>query len=63
MYMPYLDGLIIPLASFRIVCFAFPAKLIPRQPLRTDSTMFRATFGKVGSARSPDKQLPSTVKF
>lgn len=52
-----------PLASFRIMCFACPANLIPRQPLRADSATFQATFGKVGSARSPIKQLPSTLKF
>ena len=58
----YLAGLIIPVASFRIVSFAFLPDLKPNQ-LKADSAAFSAAFDKVGSVLSPMKHLASTVKF
>lgn len=48
----YLDGLIIPEASLRIVSLVFSAKLIPTQ-LKADSAMFLAALGSEGRALSP----------
>lgn len=48
----YLDGLIIPETSLRIVNFVLLASLIPSKP-RVDSATFRVTFGRVGRALVP----------
>ena len=57
----YLDGLIMPLASLRIVRFVVLANPIPIKP-RADSAMFLATFGRVGRALLPIWQSALTVK-
>lgn len=51
----YLAGLIIPVASFRIVIFVLFPDLMPNQ-LKADSAMFSAAFDKVGSVLFPMKQ-------
>jgi len=48
----YLEGLIMPETSLRIVSFVLLAVLIPHKP-RADSAMFNATFGRVGNALLP----------
>lgn len=58
----YLEGLMMPEASLRMVSLARSAKRIPRQ-LNADSARFRAAFGNVGRALSPIKHSASTVKF
>lgn len=60
-HLVYLDGLIMPVASLRIVRFVLLAIAIPIKP-RADSTMFLATFGRVGRALLPIWQSASTVK-
>lgn len=58
----YLDGFIIPEASFSIVSFVLSANLIPKQ-LNAVSAILRVAFSSVGRDLSPMKQSASTVNF